>query len=125
MLRRTRPLSVPTAEAYKRAPFLSEKIHTIPSYLPDILLSLLALPIELSGVGRAPSTPHIPGVSGALPTRRLLRVAETNLLRRQDTPAVAAPQSGELPNHRRLPAISPASVRVEAEKMASGRRIRS
>jgi hypothetical protein len=61
---------------------LAEKIHTIPSYLPDILLSLLALSIELSGVGRAPSTPHVPGVSGALPTRRLLRVAETNLLRR-------------------------------------------
>jgi hypothetical protein len=125
MLRRPRPPSVPTAAAYKRPPFLAEKIHTIPSYLPEILLSLLALSIELSGVGHAPSTSHVPGISGALPTRRLLRVAETNLLRRQDTPAVAVPRSGELPNHHRLPAISPASVRVEAEKTASGRRIRS
>jgi hypothetical protein len=30
---------------------LAEKIHTIHSYLPDILLSLPALPIVLAGAG--------------------------------------------------------------------------
>jgi hypothetical protein len=79
--------------AYKRSPFLTEKIHTNPSYLPDILISLLALAIELAGVGRAPNTPAVPGNSDAAPTYRRSRAAEKDPHRRRDTstPPVSTP----------------------------------
>jgi hypothetical protein len=103
VLRRPRPPPRTTSLAYKRSPSLPEKIHTIPSYLPDILLSLLALSIELAGASGAPRAPHVPGVLEALPTRRLLKPAERSRRRRRDAspPPVASPVS--LPNHRLLP----------------------
>jgi hypothetical protein len=72
--------------AYKRPPFLPEKTHTIPRTSPDMLLSLISLPIELAGAGRAPRAPRIPGDSDATPTCRRSRAAETDSLRRRDTP---------------------------------------
>jgi hypothetical protein len=90
-----RSLLVPTAAAYKRPPFLAEKTHTTHRTSPDILLSILALSIELAGASGAPRAPHIPGVSEALPTRRLLEPAERIRRRRQDAspPPVASPVS--------------------------------
>jgi hypothetical protein len=101
MLRRTRPPSVPTAAAYKRPPFLAEKTHTIPSYLPDILLSLLALSFELAGVDRAPRRPDVPGVLAPPSSRRLDEVEEEELLRRTAPPIASRPFSIE-PHHRAL-----------------------
>jgi hypothetical protein len=100
VLRCTRPPSVPTAAAYKRSPFLAEKIHTIPSNLPDILLSLLALSIELARAGRAPRAPRVPDDSDRSPTCRRSRAAEKDPLRRLDIPATA-------PHH---PSVSTAIV---------------
>jgi hypothetical protein len=44
-----RSLSVPTAAAYKRPPFLAEKAHTITRNLPDILSSSPSPEFELTG----------------------------------------------------------------------------
>jgi hypothetical protein len=116
VLRRPRPPSVPTAAAYKRSPFLAEKIHTIPSDLPDILLSLLALSIELSGVGRAPSTPHVPDISEAPPTCRLPEPAEKTSLHRQDTLLPVAACSGEPPQPLPPPRLPLAMSRRAGEE---------
>jgi hypothetical protein len=93
---------VPTAAAYKRVPFLAEKIHTIPRYLPDILLCLLAFPIKLAGAGRAPRAPCVPDDSECSPTCRRSRAAEKDPLRRLDIPASA-------PRH---PPVSTAAVHL-------------
>jgi hypothetical protein len=95
--------SVPTAAAYKRPPFLAEKTHTIPSYLPDILLSLLALAIELAGAGRAPRAPRILDDSDRSPTCRRSRAAEKDPLRRCDTPPLPTTAAGEPLDPRLLP----------------------
>jgi hypothetical protein len=76
---------------------LSEKIHTIPSYLPDILLSLLALPIELAGAGRAPRAPRVPGDSDPAPTCRRSRTADKYPLRLRDTSPPPTIAIGEHP----------------------------
>jgi hypothetical protein len=65
---------------------LPEKIHTTHSTLPDILLSPLALHIDLARAGRAPRAPRVPGDWNAAPTYRRSRVAEKDSLRRRDTP---------------------------------------
>jgi hypothetical protein len=97
VLRRPRTPPVPTSLAYKRAPFFAEKIHTIHSYLLDILLSLLALPIELAVAGRAPRAPRVPGDSGAAPTYRRSRAAEKDSHHRRDTSPPPKTAAGEHP----------------------------
>jgi hypothetical protein len=82
---------------------LAEKIHTIPTYLPDILLSLLALPIELAGAGRAPRAPHVPGDSDAALTYRRSRAAEKDSHRRHDTSPPPKTTAGEHPVAVSLP----------------------
>jgi hypothetical protein len=82
---------------------LAEKIHTIPSYLPDILLSLLALPIELTGAGRTPRAPRVPGDSDAAPTYRQSRAAEKDSHRRCDTSLPPKTATGENPVAVSLP----------------------
>jgi hypothetical protein len=92
-----------TSPAYKRPPFFPEKTHTIPSTSPDILLSLLSLPIELAGAGRAPRAPRVPGEPDHLLPLCLSRVAESCSLHRLDIlPAVGASLVSLL-NHRLLP----------------------
>jgi hypothetical protein len=81
-----RPPPLQPSPAYKRPPCLPEKIHPIHSTLPDILLSPLALPIDLAGAGRAPRAPRVPGDWNIAPTSRRSRAAEKDLLRRRDTP---------------------------------------
>jgi hypothetical protein len=92
--------------AYKRPPFFPEKIHTIPSTSPDILLSLLSLPIELAGAGQAPRAPRVPGDSDAAPTYRRSRAAEKDPHSRRDTspsPMTAAGEHPQPPPPSRLP----------------------
>jgi hypothetical protein len=86
-----RSLSVPTTATYKRPPFLAEKTHAIPSYLPDILLSLITLSNELARAGRAPRAPRVPDDSDRSPTYRRSRAAEKDPLRCRDTPPPPPP----------------------------------
>jgi hypothetical protein len=103
VLCRPRPAPRTTSLAYKRSPSLLEKIHTIPSYLPDILLSLLYLPIKLAGAGRAPRAPRVPGDSDAAPTYRWSRAAEKDPLRRHDISPPPKTAAGEHPVTVSLP----------------------
>jgi hypothetical protein len=82
---------------------LVEKTHTIPSYLPDILLSLLALSIELARAGRAPRAPRVPDDSDRSLTCRRSRAAEKGPLRRRDTLPPPTIATGEPLDPRLLP----------------------
>jgi hypothetical protein len=68
--------------AYIKPPFFPEKIPTIPSYLLDIISSLVGRRFELAGVGRAPERAAVPGVPAAPSSFRLDKVEEEELLRR-------------------------------------------